>query len=88
MKITGKKATDSNQQPILSQHPTVALFFLVIVVGFSAYAFKNFDPDTRQLSLLGITFNLGESEEASEEEGKTEVEADDDDDDDGQSESH
>lgn len=82
--ITGKKSSDSNQEPISNQHPLVAIIFLMIVVGFSTYAFKSFDTNTRQLSFMGITFNLGESEEGNEggENGKAEGENDDEDSDD------
>lgn len=60
--VSGYKNKISTDQGVQRPYRYIAVLFLVLVFGFSAYLVNNFDKDTRTLNLMGQSLNLGEEE--------------------------
>lgn len=61
--VTGKKESLKDKVEIESNRPLVAIFFIVLVVGFGLYLKNNFDTQSGQLNLFGYSIQLGEKED-------------------------
>jgi cytochrome b len=64
--IHGRKEGEAHQG-ITSSHPAVGVIFLALALGCAAIVFKGYDSQTGQLSVLGQSFRLGESEKGASE---------------------
>lgn len=62
--VDGKKIPDpSDAEPISSIKIIPGLLFVILVLGFSTYLYRNFDPQTGQLHFLGTHLQLMETED-------------------------
>lgn len=81
----GHKNLESEEKSIPSQRVFAGILLLAMVGGLATYLFKNFDSQTRNLTVAGQTLQLGESEQGeqgqkrSEKEGHEDYEHDSDD---------
>ncbi len=60
--LDGKKDEVPGESEIKSNHPVVALVFVVLFVGMGVFLFHNFDERTGALSVFGTKIQLGEDE--------------------------
>jgi cytochrome b len=60
--IDGTKTVADESGSIKSAHSFVGLFFIALVIAFAGLLFKNFDSQTQQLKVFGVTLQLGENE--------------------------
>ena len=60
--LNGKKAKIVDESEIKSNHPIVALVFVVFLMGMGSYLLKSFDGNTGKLNVLGTQLQLGENE--------------------------
>lgn len=58
--LSGRKNNVATNESITKSHAWVGLIFIILIIGFNIILGKNFNPETRKLTLLNITFNLGE----------------------------
>ncbi len=68
--VSGKKDEVPENEQISSAHHVIGFLFIVFILSFAGYLYKNYDAKTSQLSLFGQTLQLGENE--NEEEGQGE----------------
>lgn len=61
--MTGAKTTAAAVDGIQSSHILVGIVFLGIIGGFSSTAYKNFDPNSRTLNLMGNSLHLAKEED-------------------------
>lgn len=61
--LDGQKREFVTNDTILNSRPAVALFFIVLVAGFSMHLFKNYNSQNQTLKLFGSTLQLGEAED-------------------------
>jgi cytochrome b len=62
--IDGRKADIAIDQTIPSAKSTFGILLVGLVVAFGLYLFKNYDSQTQALQFFGTTLQLGEYEEA------------------------
>ncbi len=60
--VTGTKNLETGDAPIESNHPVVALIFVIVVASFATLLYRGYDAQTRVLQFFGVTLNLGENE--------------------------
>lgn len=60
--VDGRKAGVPVQQAIASSRPVFGTLLIALVVAFGLYLDRNYDDQSRSLSLFGATLQLGENE--------------------------
>ncbi len=70
--IDGKKETSEPATAIPSSRRLAAIILIALVISSGLYLYKNFDPQTRTLTLFGQTLQLGENENEAEAENEHE----------------
>jgi cytochrome b len=65
--VHGNKDETAGAAGIGKSHYFAALFFVAFVSSFAFHLHKNYDPGSQNLNLFGTTLQLGEGEEAGEE---------------------
>jgi hypothetical protein len=61
--VDGKKADVAENEKINSAKPIIATIFLALALSFGIHLLKNFDTNTRTLTVFGNQLQLGENEE-------------------------
>lgn len=61
--LNGKKADVTNENTILSSRSAIGVLFLGLTVAFGIHLYNNFDTNTGNLKLMGVTLQLGEIED-------------------------
>lgn len=65
--FSGRKTDISEENLSVRSYRTMGILFLLVTVGFSAYLARNFDGRTRDLTVFGSSFHLGEAEDGEHE---------------------
>jgi cytochrome b len=63
--IHGQKTDVPSAEIIFNSRPTIAIFFVTLVISFGLLLFKNYDSQSRKLQLFGSVLQLGENEDSS-----------------------
>ena len=58
--LNGRKKNVADHEAINKSYVGFGFAFIALIIGFNIVIGKNFNPETRKLTLLNITFNLGE----------------------------
>jgi hypothetical protein len=60
--VDGKKAKIDETDEIKSNHPFVALVFILLFLFTGNYLYRSFDENTGKINVLGTQIQLGEKE--------------------------
>ncbi len=61
--ISGKKSGIPEETSQVPAHSAVGILLLVVTIGFAGYLTQNFDRKTRNVTILGAKFHLGEADD-------------------------